>query len=265
LKHRLTVLTAWVLAAGLAGCGRAPEAHQAAERGDPGALEKLLAADATLVNVKDKDGRTPLHVAAQAGHKPVVELLVARGADLNARDEDSRTPLHLAAAEGHKDVVEFLLDKGADVDVKDKAAWTPVHWAAYRTHKEVVALLIARGPEEQREATYESVWSALILVFFLQYCAGVLGAVLMGVVVGVFTGRNSVERVILAKRAVKTCLISMTLIFGFCAFFGAPTKTLTGVLLGLVLGAVVCRIEAKARIKRFGHIGPDRGVWTGDK
>lgn len=32
-----------------------------------------------------------------------------------------RTPLHMAAEGGHKNVVDYLVDKGADVSLKDNA------------------------------------------------------------------------------------------------------------------------------------------------
>jgi hypothetical protein len=66
-----------------------------------------------LVNSKDYEGRTPLFLAAQAGHLPVVRLLVARGADVNAADDQENTPLGVASANAHTYVVEFLLSAGA--------------------------------------------------------------------------------------------------------------------------------------------------------
>ena len=35
---------------------------------------------------KNEDGYTPLHLAAQSGHKRIDELLIAKGADVNAKD-----------------------------------------------------------------------------------------------------------------------------------------------------------------------------------
>ena len=48
------------------------------------------------------DGGTPLHYAAQKGHKEIIELLITNGADLNAKTGRGTTPLHLAAANAHK-------------------------------------------------------------------------------------------------------------------------------------------------------------------
>ena len=76
------------------------------------------------VNAKDEDGLTPLHRAALAGHKEIVELLITNGAEVNAKDGDGFTPLVFAVDIGHKEIVEILIAKGADVNVKDENSHT---------------------------------------------------------------------------------------------------------------------------------------------
>jgi len=56
---------------------------------------------------------TPLHWAAGYDEcKGVAELLLANGAKVNATDICRCTPLHLAADNGHKDVAELLRQHG---------------------------------------------------------------------------------------------------------------------------------------------------------
>ncbi len=52
--------------------------------GDPFSLLGMLKGD--IINVKDKMGRTALHIAAFYGHKGNVETLINLGADINAED-----------------------------------------------------------------------------------------------------------------------------------------------------------------------------------
>lgn len=58
---------------------------------DAAAVRKLLEEDGALVNARDYDSRTPLHVAALHGWQEVAECLVANGADVNAQDRWQNT------------------------------------------------------------------------------------------------------------------------------------------------------------------------------
>jgi hypothetical protein len=88
---------------------------------------------------------TPLHKAADNGHKEMVGMLIERGANVDAAHKDGRTPLHLAALRGHKEIVGMLIGKGANVNAADEDGVAPLHYAAGYGHKEIVGMLIERG------------------------------------------------------------------------------------------------------------------------
>jgi hypothetical protein len=57
--------------------------------------------------------------------------------DKDVRDRKGRTPLHLAAAKGHLSAVQWLLGQGANPRAKDDAdQCTPLHIALLRLQKE---------------------------------------------------------------------------------------------------------------------------------
>ncbi|MBN1362875.1 MAG: ankyrin repeat domain-containing protein [Sedimentisphaerales bacterium] len=144
--------------------------HEAAKSGDVEGLKRLLAEGQ---DVDEKDlGNTALEyaayfghmtaaqvllengaerttnsvlLAAQQGHKGVVELLIAQGIDVNVHGEDGSTPLFLASVYGHRDVVELLLGKGADIDRRTNRGITPLYAAVGRNDVEVTKFLIAKG------------------------------------------------------------------------------------------------------------------------
>ena len=61
-------------------------------------------------------GASPLHVAAQAGHKEVSKLLVANKATIDITDDGGPTPLMVAVINGQKEMVSLLLTGKANVD-----------------------------------------------------------------------------------------------------------------------------------------------------
>jgi ankyrin repeat protein len=113
----------WLAAAGNALAG---EIHQAAERGDAAKVRALLATNPAVVHERDREQRTPLHLAAAAGHLEVVLLLLNSGAEVNARSSSGITPLYLAQGLGRKEVAELLRKHGGVMDVQKPAAPTPV-------------------------------------------------------------------------------------------------------------------------------------------
>jgi cytohesin len=118
----------------------------AAREGNIEAVKQHLA-DGVDVNAKQKDGFTPLSLAAFNDHKEIVELLIAKGADVNVKDKYDGTPLHTAAANGHKEIAELLIAKGADVNAETKDGFTPLYLPAANGHKEIVELFIAKGAD----------------------------------------------------------------------------------------------------------------------
>ncbi|XP_019856650.1 PREDICTED: ankyrin-3-like [Amphimedon queenslandica] len=68
--------------------------------------------NAVHINVQDKDGNTPLHVACQRGQQNMISPLLKASLSNNyllITNKKGQTPLHLAAASGHKDTAEALL------------------------------------------------------------------------------------------------------------------------------------------------------------
>jgi 1,4-alpha-glucan branching enzyme len=106
---------------------------------------KISIAEGADINAKDKNGATPLILAANANNTEVAELLIAKGADINVKDKNSNTLLHWAASKGYMKVAELLIAKGANISEKNKAGKTPLQLAESNNHKEVADLLKKHG------------------------------------------------------------------------------------------------------------------------
>ena len=88
--------------------------HEAARAGLADKLAAMLAMDASLIDAKGIDARTPLHCA---GTVAVAALLLDHGARIDARDEDhDSTPAQWRIGES-PDVARFLLERGAKADI----------------------------------------------------------------------------------------------------------------------------------------------------
>lgn len=79
------------------------------------------------VNVKDSNGKTPLHSACAHSNVKVVKLLCGRpDIRIHARDAKGRTALHFACTnKKNVDMVQLLLSMGADIFAKDFDDETP--------------------------------------------------------------------------------------------------------------------------------------------
>uniref|UniRef100_A0A671QEK8 Histone-lysine N-methyltransferase EHMT1-like n=1 Tax=Sinocyclocheilus anshuiensis TaxID=1608454 RepID=A0A671QEK8_9TELE len=124
-----------------------------------GELQKvlLMLVDGIDPNFKmeSQNKRTPLHVAAEAGHQEVCHMLVQvrananelAGANLDMCDEDQRTPLMEACENNHLDTVRYLLRAGLHFLFQDDGGWTAMIWATEYKHVDQVKLLLSKGAD----------------------------------------------------------------------------------------------------------------------
>ena len=103
----------------------------AIRKGEKEAAIRLLEADESLIRACDRDGGTPLHVAAQVTNEEMVAWLLSRRANVHKRDVRGFTPLDRAAlaADPRNDrakrfpaVAKLLLDRGAEVTLRAAVA-----------------------------------------------------------------------------------------------------------------------------------------------
>ena len=107
------------------------------------------------VNRRDRRLRTPLHWAAQGGHAGLVRVLLRCGADPTAEDRDGRTPVMLAAdggepscARARDDAVRALLD--ALLEVTDKSKVAVQHSVAAHASRGHVMTRIQREVDKEK-------------------------------------------------------------------------------------------------------------------
>jgi FOG: Ankyrin repeat len=168
------------------------ELFEAVKKGDAKTASQLLSWGAD-VNAKNKNGKTPLMVAAEHRHNyEMIRLLIKSGANVNEEDSSSLTALYHSAAIGiETKTLKLLLNAGADAkfagngqchsiislidETSNEAAlitllksgisytlissipWTPLMYAAHLQHKRKAFLLVATMAKKAKDSAWENI------------------------------------------------------------------------------------------------------------
>ena len=118
--------------------------HFAARKGHVEFVEQLFTTVSNLeVHPQDSDGKTPLHLAAIAGHLETIQALQAKGAQQTIEDSSKNLPIHYAAWDGHFEVVEHFVSD-ANINAQGYIGRTPLSISALRGHENMTRMLLAR-------------------------------------------------------------------------------------------------------------------------
>ncbi|OQS07205.1 hypothetical protein THRCLA_20200 [Thraustotheca clavata] len=104
--------------------------------------------------------------AVQNGHKDIASLLLSNGTNIHEADKDGRTPLSIAAFNGHKGTVSLLLSRGAYIDQAMSDGAKPLFIAAHKCHKDIVSLLLSNGANIHQARNVQDIekggWTSLL-------------------------------------------------------------------------------------------------------
>lgn len=93
--------------------------------------------------------KSALHVATKAGSSKCVDILLSAGAIPDVRDSHGKTPLIVAAEQGYDDIVDMLIKARADVTAKTEDGWCALHMACQNNHPNIVRILLASGVDPE--------------------------------------------------------------------------------------------------------------------
>ena len=155
MVHRFRLGAALVAAASMQALAQIPPTepevraysglHAAAAAGNVAEIERLVAAGASR-ELRDGNGRTPLHVAAYRKQYDAARALMKRGANPNALDAQRYDIVTIAAVADDVPMLKVALEGGASAkNVTSPYDGTALIAAAHLGHDEVVKVLIAAG------------------------------------------------------------------------------------------------------------------------
>lgn len=113
-------------------------------------VKSLLKDQSVDINEKNKHEETPLMRTLVSPECSVISLyLIQNGADVSVRNKYGKTPLHLAVRNNTELAHEIIL-KGANIDATDKNGYTPLHAAVISNNYESVCMLLYYNADANR-------------------------------------------------------------------------------------------------------------------
>ncbi|RSL64197.1 hypothetical protein CEP53_004141 [Fusarium sp. AF-6] len=123
---------------------------QAIQQGlDMSLIRQALQEEPWTINEYIAPGVAPLHVALfqPEDATEVIELLIAMGADVNMRSRQGQTPLMIAVSRGQLECIRILSRSKGTLEAKDRHGNTALHWAFICGQFEAARLLLASGAQ----------------------------------------------------------------------------------------------------------------------
>ena len=112
----------------------------------------VLLAEGAEVDTVDKEGNTPLMLAAKIGNPRMVKIILAHHPELDKVNDNGYTALMIASEHGQIHIVEKLLEKGASVEITNLSGLTAAD-LALRNGQPDVANLLRNSAQHQHAYT----------------------------------------------------------------------------------------------------------------
>jgi hypothetical protein len=119
--------------------------HIAVGGGSVNSVDRLVRTWNTNIDVGDKNGDTPLHIAACLDYGDIAAFLISRGANVNARNKNGETPLYTAIKYQRYNIVMYLMcQDGVDILARNNNGSTLLHIAAEGHDMDIMRLLLSK-------------------------------------------------------------------------------------------------------------------------
>ncbi|XP_066137592.1 palmitoyltransferase Hip14 [Euwallacea fornicatus] len=106
--------------------------HWAAINNRKEIIRYLIDKGATVDAIGGELHATPLHWATRQGHLDACVILMNASADPTVRDAEGCSCIHLAAQFGHTALVAYFVARGVSPDLTDRTGMTPLMWAVWK-------------------------------------------------------------------------------------------------------------------------------------
>ena len=127
--------------------------HMAAQGNNPNLIIYFIKKYNISVLSQDEQGNTPLHWACYNSSEEAINFLLSYMTDkkdINIKNKEGKTPLHISILTEKPSLIKKLIKRGADINIKDKEGKTPIDLAQEITGVEsrVTSILIGTKKEK---------------------------------------------------------------------------------------------------------------------
>ena len=154
LRHIITLATLALTASSVSaqGLSSGGEAFLTALREGDGTKALSLAdgKGSTVVNYRGSNGESALHIVTRKRNLNWMDFLLINGADPNVGDKQGETPLIIAARSGYGEGVAELLKARAEVDRANRLGETALIVAVQQRYTAIVSTLLKLGANPDR-------------------------------------------------------------------------------------------------------------------
>ena len=116
-------------------------------------IDKLLSLGLDVDSRSSYSSSTPLMYAAEGPQKRAFQMLIQKGVDPFLKDKDGSSLLHCAAQGGNTSIINELLSLGLEIDSKDLSGKTPLTIATEFNNFEGVKFLLSKEVLNQCKST----------------------------------------------------------------------------------------------------------------
>ena len=123
--------------------------HIACQRSNQIAVQFFAKYVPDIMNIRDKEGRMPVHVLAFNGSIETLKAIAKKDkAPLEQKDFINATLVHHASANGQEDTIKYLIEELSEdiLSATDRNGANPAHWAARSNKLGVLRLIAGKMP-----------------------------------------------------------------------------------------------------------------------
>jgi ankyrin repeat protein len=119
----------------------------AVRNGNKPALDELLSGSPSL-DIRDPEGKSPLHRAVEGGHTSIVQALLLSRYTIYLLDDQNRTPIYYAIINNNTDILKVFIKNKIDLEEGcDANDATPLQVAIKCKFGDIVKILISEGAD----------------------------------------------------------------------------------------------------------------------